>query len=37
MVAILDSLDTAIADEHTIYLHCWGGIGRTGTVVGCWR
>jgi protein-tyrosine phosphatase len=19
-----------------IYLHCWGGIGRTGTTVGCY-
>ena len=19
-----------------MYLHCWGGVGRTGTVVGCW-
>lgn len=36
MIGILDALDTAIADGHTIYLHCWGGIGRTGTVVGCW-
>jgi len=18
------------------YVHCWGGVGRTGTVVGCW-
>ncbi|NNJ11643.1 phosphatase [Chloroflexales bacterium ZM16-3] len=36
MVAILDALDTAIATGHTVYLHCWGGIGRTGTVVGCW-
>jgi hypothetical protein len=18
------------------YVHCWGGIGRTGTVIGCW-
>lgn len=18
------------------YVHCWGGIGRTGTIVGCW-
>ena len=17
-------------------MHCWGGVGRTGTVVGCW-
>jgi len=36
MVAILDTLDAAIADGHTVYVHCWGGIGRTGTVVGCW-
>ena len=19
-----------------VYIHCWGGIGRTGTIVGCW-
>lgn len=19
-----------------IYLHCWGGVGRTGTIVACW-
>jgi len=19
-----------------VYVHCWGGIGRTGTVVCCW-
>jgi len=19
-----------------VYVHCWGGIGRTGTVAGCW-
>ena len=19
----------------TVYVHCWGGVGRTGTVVGC--
>jgi protein-tyrosine phosphatase len=29
-----------IADEieagRPVYVHCWGGIGRTGTVVGCW-
>ncbi|HMP42979.1 MAG TPA: protein-tyrosine phosphatase family protein, partial [Roseiflexaceae bacterium] len=36
MVAILDELDTAIGAGHTVYVHCWGGIGRTGTVVGCW-
>ncbi|MEN9934732.1 MAG: hypothetical protein RLZZ387_1311 [Chloroflexota bacterium] len=36
MIAILDALDAAIAASHTVYVHCWGGIGRTGTVVGCW-
>ncbi|MDP7066387.1 MAG: protein-tyrosine phosphatase family protein, partial [Acidimicrobiales bacterium] len=19
-----------------VYVHCWGGFGRTGTVIGCW-
>jgi protein-tyrosine phosphatase len=36
MVAILDALDDAITGGNTVYVHCWGGIGRTGTVVGCW-
>lgn len=36
MVEILDTIDQALADGHTIYLHCWGGVGRTGTVVGCY-
>jgi hypothetical protein len=36
MIAILDALDEAIADGHKVYLHCWGGVGRTGTVVGCY-
>lgn len=22
--------------DSKIYLHCWGGVGRTGTIVGCW-
>lgn len=35
MAAILDEIDAAIADGHVVYVHCWGGIGRTGTVVGC--
>lgn len=29
---IRESTDRAPA----VYVHCWGGIGRTGTVVGCW-
>ena len=36
MVAILDAIDEALAAGHTVYLHCWGGVGGTGTVVGCW-
>lgn len=32
---ILDRIDVALADAHHIYLHCWGGLGRTGMVVGC--
>ncbi len=37
MTAILDTIDRAHADGETVYVHCWGGHGRTGTVVGCWR
>jgi hypothetical protein len=36
MVAILDTIDGALAAGETVYFHCWGGIGRTGTVAGCW-
>ena len=33
---ILDAIDRHIADGRTVYVHCWGGVGRTGTIVGCW-
>jgi protein-tyrosine phosphatase len=36
MTRILDDVDTALAEGGGVYVHCWGGIGRTGTVVGCW-
>jgi hypothetical protein len=36
MRRILDQLDEALQQGHTVYLHCFGGIGRTGTVVGCY-
>jgi len=32
---ILDLLDAALAADYALYLHCYAGIGRTGTVVGC--
>jgi hypothetical protein len=35
MRAILDTVDAALAAGETVYLHCWGGTGRTGTAVGC--
>ena len=34
--AILDAIDREIEIGGTVYLHCWGGVGRTGTIVGCW-
>lgn len=36
MRAILDAIRVSIAKQPAVYLHCWGGIGRTGTVAGCW-
>ena len=36
MQAILDTIDAGLQAGHKIYLHCWGGIGRTGTTVGCY-
>jgi protein-tyrosine phosphatase len=32
----LDLIDRERARDGTAYIHCWGGAGRTGTVVGCW-
>jgi protein-tyrosine phosphatase len=36
MVGILTTIRDEIAAGRPVYVHCWGGIGRTGTVVGCW-
>jgi hypothetical protein len=33
---ILDTIDAAIKRQRKVYIHCWGGIGRTGTIVGCY-
>jgi protein-tyrosine phosphatase len=36
MSNILDFIDNRIANGHKVYVHCWGGVGRTGTVIGCY-
>lgn len=33
---ILDAIDEHIAEGRVVYVHCWGGVGRTGVIVGCW-
>ena len=36
LVATLDAIDAELTAGRVVYLHCRGGLGRTGTVVGCW-
>lgn len=36
MTNILDFIDTCMLNDSPVFVHCWGGHGRTGTVVGCW-
>jgi hypothetical protein len=36
MREILDAIDGALAGGENAYVHCYAGIGRTGTVVGCY-
>ena len=36
MNSILNTIDESLQAGKKIYLHCWGGIGRTGTTVGCY-
>jgi hypothetical protein len=33
---ILNRMDLFIEEGRPVYVHCWGGRGRTGTVVGCY-
>ena len=33
---VLDDIDSSIAGGRPVYVHCWGGRGRTGVIVGCW-
>jgi hypothetical protein len=36
MQVILNTLDKSLQDGRKVYVHCWGGVGRTGTTVGCY-
>jgi len=36
MKDILDEIDASLENGTPVYVQCWGGIGRTGTVIGCW-
>ena len=36
MALILATIESAVAQRGRVYVHCWGGHGRTGTVAGCW-
>lgn len=36
MRSILDAIDLSLCSNTPVYVHCFGGMGRTGTVVCCW-
>lgn len=36
MRTVLDTINARLEEGHGVYVHCWGGIGRTGMAVGCW-
>jgi hypothetical protein len=36
MAAIQEGLRDYLACGESVYVHCYGGIGRTGTVIGCY-
>ena len=35
MQMILEKIESCLHEQTPTYLHCWGGHGRTGTVIAC--
>jgi hypothetical protein len=36
MLSIMAAIKESIEAGPAVYINCWGGIGRTGTIIGCW-
>lgn len=36
MRSVLDAIESENEAGRVCYVHCWGGIGRTGTAIGCY-
>src|ERR1700740_1726835 len=36
MAEIIATIDRAMTEGGITYVHCWGGVGRTGLAVACW-
>lgn len=34
---IVADIERSVAAGRKVFIHCWGGVGRTGTVVGVWH